>query len=133
MINAVGRNTRRAIFRLHSAVIASGLVVIGLVATLMIFPVGPPVDAIAAGMQSKFTEFSQGIATRIADAEVDTHARFTQDEARLGRTETRMGALEDRFAKIENRLDSIDAKLDSLDNKIDEFHDVVSAIVRRLH
>jgi len=84
MINAVGRNTRRAILRLHGAVIASGLVVIGLVATLMIFPVGPPVDAIAAGMQSKFTEFSEGIATKLADAEVDTHALLNQNEVRLG-------------------------------------------------
>ena len=127
MVKAAERETLSAIVGLYGGVIATGLVVIGLVATLMIVPVRPPVDAITAGMQSKFTEFSEGIATQIANAEVDTHARFDQSEARLGRIETRMGALEGRLATIENQLNGIDARLDSLDNKIDVLRDMVSA------
>ena len=57
MVKAAERETRSAIVGLYGGVIATGLIVIGLVAELMIVPIRSPVDAIAAGMQSKFTEF----------------------------------------------------------------------------
>ena len=74
MVKAAERETPSAIVGLYGGVIATGLIVIGHVDKLMIVPIRSPVDAIAAGMQSKFTEFSEGIATQIAGADVDAHA-----------------------------------------------------------
>lgn len=132
MVRAAKRETPSANLSLYGGLIAIGLAIVGFIAVLTIFPVGPPINAFTNGMQSEFNRRNESIATQVANVEVDTHAQFNQSQARLDRIVTRIDALEGRLAAVESRRTWNGSKLDALDSKIGGLRDVASALAGRL-
>ena len=133
-VEATEPKTARTIAGLYGGMIATGLAVIGLTATLTTIVTGAKTEAFATGLRSEFTGLRESVAAQIAKEAADIQTRFAQVDARFNQIDAHLDRSDARSAAVETRLSAVDAKLDAkfgaLDSKIDRLTDAVSALAK---